>query len=346
MSERKHPLAENPNWIFTKPDVGFRAHYLAVGREKRDSKKTILTVETSDSCRETVISNLQAALRNRLAVRCGTVLEEQRLKGLGRRPTRDWTIVRDCDLKDPAGKKKHSELKIQWHSRWMRAGGVGFPSVEKFLQVCDRILGPVAVLLGPWRPEGNEWWRTDPGKALRLKGSQKYVHWRGSDNWFLAHPATVAIATGLYRQCFQLCSAGMADRIIADISEEEISEVMSTNSQKQALLILRKKTRPWIEVPAGVGGHETHYPFPLGSWSRLIRLQRAIRKYGYEESIGQSFHEGWDITYVELYPGGSICSGVHTLWGEEDELTEHHRHLMKIGAPGRKTRGKSAKKIT
>ena len=211
--------------------------------------------------------------------------------------------------------------------------------IEEFLQVCDRVLGPIAVLLGPWRPEGDKWWRTNPKTALRAKGDRKFVYWQGSDNWFLAHPATVGIATGLYRQCFHLCGAGVADRIIKDVSEEEISEVMSTNSQKQALLLL-KKTRTWVEVPVAEKGYTINYAFPFGFWRRLIRLQRAIRRHGYEESLGEDFHEGWGTTGEHAY------HGAYHFWGEANELTDHDHHLMKMGAPRRKERVKPVKKAT
>jgi len=97
-------------------------------------------------------------------------------------------------------------------------------------------------------------------------------------------------------------------------------------------LLLIKKTRNWIEVPVGENGYRVNYSFPLGFWRRLIRLQRAIRKVGYEETIGQTFHEGWATT------GGTEFRGAYSFWGDEGELTNHHKHLMKIGAPRRQTR--------
>ena len=113
---------------------------------------------------------------------------------------------------------------------------------------------------------------------------------------------------------------------------------MSANSQKQALLLL-KKMRMWVEVPTGTNGYVQNYAFPFGFWRRLIRLQRAIRRHGYEGALGQTFEAGWALT------GGSAYYGAYHFWGE-DENTEHHEHLMEMGAPRRKTRVKSAKKAT
>jgi len=299
-------------------------------------KKTVLTVDSASTCREGVISNLRQVFQKRLT-NIDAVNESQEGGWDSGRKRSDWVMTRQCDLESLTAKKEPTELKLHWHENWLKEMGPDFP-IEKFLQVCDRVLGPIAVLLGPHRPEGDTWWRTDPEKAVRMTGENKYVYWQGSDNWFLSHPATVGIATGLYRQCFHLCGAGVADEIIKSVSEDEISEVMSTNSQKQALLLL-KKMRVWVEVPLGTNGYVQNYAFPFGFWRRLIRLQRAIRRHGYEGALGQTFQEGWALT------GGSAYYGAYHFWGE-DENTNHHEHLMEMGAPRRKTRVESAKKAT
>lgn len=324
MEQAKHPLMGNPKWVFTQPEVGFRAPYVAVGD---DGKRQDLVLEVGSTCREGVISDARETFQSRL-----TNVREVNASSSGWKSERpDWISTREVDLTA----SKPSMLKIQWHENWMKGDKFG---VEEFIDVCDRVIGPVAVLLGPWRQEG-DWWQTDPGTAMQEKNEQQYVYWEGTDNWFLAHPATAAIATGLYRQCFHLCGAGVWEEIINSVSEEEISEVMSTNSQKLALLLI-KKTRPWIEVPVGANGGKINYPFPFGFWRRLVRLQRAIRRHGYAESLGQSFHEGWATTQ------GNNYSGLFQFWGTEGELTDHHRHLMKMGAPRRKKSVKSAKSAT
>ncbi len=336
MSEQEHPLYKKESWIFNQPDVGVRAHYLAIEHEVDKPRKTVLTVESASTCREGVIQNLRQVFQKRLT-NLDAVNESQVGGWDSSRKKTDWVMTRTCDLESLTAKKEPTELKIHWHKNWLKEMGPDFP-IEKFLQVCDRVLGPIAVLLGPYRPEGDKWWRTDPEKAVRMAGENKYVYWQGSDNWFLFHPATLGIALGLYRQCFHLCGAGVADEIIKSVSEDEISEVMSANSQKQALLLL-KKMRMWVEVPLGTNGFVQNYAFPFGFWRRLIRLQRAIRRHGYEEALGQTFEEGWALT------GGISFHGTYSFWGEE-ENTNHHEHLMEMGAPRRKASVKSAKKAT
>ena len=200
MSEQEHPLYKKEGWVFNQPDVGVRAHYLAVEHEVDKPKKTVLTVDSASTCREGVISNLRQVFQKRLT-NIDAVNEAQAHNGgwdPGKTKT-DWVMTRNCDLESLAGKKEPTELKLHWHENWLKEMGPDFP-IEKFLQVCDRVIGPIAVLLGPHRPEGDTWWRTDPEKAVRMTGENKYVYWQGSDNWFLSHPATVGIATGLYRQ--------------------------------------------------------------------------------------------------------------------------------------------------
>ena len=330
MSEDKHPLMGNPKWVFNQPQVGIRARYLAVESEVDNPKKTVLTVEAGSTCREGVISSIREVFQARLT----NVKEVNASEGQGWKSQRPkWTTTKEVDLQDPASKQERSYLKIQWHSAWMQDWE---PSVEEFIKVCNVVIGPITVLLGPWRPEGEDWWKTDPKEALRKKGDHEFVYWNGTDNWFLAHPATVGIATGLYRQCFHLCIAGFAGEVIKTLSEEEVSEVMSSNSLKLAMRAI-KKTRPWIEVPVGANGGKINYAFPFGLWRRLTRLQRAVRRYGYEESLGQTFHEGWATTV------GMDYSGLYAFWGTEGELTDHHRHLMKMGVPRRKKSDKPAK---
>jgi len=329
-----HPLTGNRKWTFNQPDVGYRAHYVAVEREVDDPERELMTVEASSTCREGVISSTREVFQARLT-NANKVNEASQAGWKSKKPT--WAPTRDCDLIDLAGKVQPTQLKLQWHKNWMKTWE-DFP-VEKFLQVCDVVIGPVSVLLGPWRPKGEDWWRTDPKTALQSKGEQKYVYWQGTDSWFLAHPSTAAIATGLYRQCFHLCGAGIADEVIQTLSEDELVEVMSTNTLKLAMRAV-KKTRPWIEVPVGENGNRMNYAFPFGFWRRLMRLQRAIRRHGYEESLGQTFHEGWATT------GQNAWSGLHGFWGTEGELSSHHTHLMKMGAPRRKKSDKSAAKDT
>jgi hypothetical protein len=328
MGRKKHPLSENQSWRFNQPEIKIESFYTAVNR--KTGRKTALRVGGSDTCRETTICNVRNTFTGHLTNHreLAGIAYDERVK-LAR-------ITRDGDLES---KVDLTILSCHWHQNWMK-GWEDFP-VEKFIRVCDIILGTTSILLSPWRRRG-DWWKTNPDTALLGDPiDSRWVSWQGSDNWPLAHPATMAIALGLFRQCFHLCGAGVADQIIEAVSEDETTEVMSNNSQKLALRLINR-VKPWIEVPVGSGGFRVNYAFPLGTWGRLIKLQRAIRRHGYEKALGQDFHTGWGL------PSSSPYDGLHTFWGgeEDDNLTEHHHHLMRVGAPRRATHAKSAEKIT
>lgn len=329
MPENKHPLVGNPKWIFNQPNVGFRARYVAVSAE---GERGVRLMQAATTCREGVINQMRQALQSSLTNAEEYAAAKKKVGWSDKAKGAVHKVVKRVDLEALDGKAEPTSLKIQWHECWMKDWKEA--SVETFIRVCDVVMGPVMVLLGPNRPIGPDWWRTDPETALESEGKEdKYVHWYGSDNWFLAHPVTLSIVTGLYRQCFHLCLTGLADEIIATISQDEINAVMSTNDHRLALSLI-KRTRPYIEVPAGVNGNRVNYPFALGFWRRLIRLQRAIRRVGYEEALGQNFATGW-----ALISGEGEWRGVYNFWGDEGELTDNHRHLMRIGAPRRKQSG-------
>lgn len=325
MARQAHPLTENERWRFNQPEVGFKAFYFAVNTETKRGR--VRSIQTSCTCREGVITNARQGFQNGLL----NTEERASLSEPG-----NWTSMpplkqlREVDLTAEPGKKKPTELKIQHHKGFLDQYYKSNFSVEEFLKVCDVVMGPICVLLSPSRLDG-DWWKTDPEKSVKGKPNSEWIYWSGSDNWFLAHPATLGIAMGLYRQCYHLCGAGLGEKIIETLSEEEIEEVMSSNSQRLALQLI-KKTRDYIEVPVGANGYTCNYPFPIGCWRRLQRLQRAIRRHGYEESLGQSFADGWALLGGALTP----WSGLQSFWGEKGELTEHHHHLMEMGEPRRR----------
>lgn len=316
MAKEKHPLMNNPRWVFNQPEVGFKAHYLAIDMDTQEEK--IRSMQTSCTCREGIISNARQGFQNGLLNR-----------------KRDWSekhipkVIREANLQKATGKRKPTELKIQDHSNFRARYHKSDFSIEEFIKVCNIVMGPICVLLGPNRLDGDQWWKTDPKKAVIGKD---WIHWKGSDNWFLAHPATMAIATGLYRQCYHLCGTGLGEKIIDTLNEQEVEEVMSSNSQKLALQLI-KQTREYIEVPAGTNGSQYNYPFYTGYWRRLQRLQRAIRRHGYEKSLGQSFAEGWALLEGNL----TTWSGLYGFWGDNMEgFTKNHNHLMEMGKPRRR----------
>lgn len=304
-----HPLSENENWSYSQPAIRIAANYETRGLGSRP-RSALTSLTSSNTCRETLIYNIRQCLRQKL----------YQEKKDGFQITHSQT--HDVRLRTPAACKPGQNmisLVKENPNLW------NDDQDQQFIQVVDYILGPICVLLDPDRPQGT-WWKEGSGSTGGA------LVWVGTTNWFLAHPVTVALFVGLYRQCYQLIIAGEADNILAAVDSEEVEEVLTECSQKKALAVI-KKTRPWIEVPVATPGSRGNYPFPLKTWRRLIRLQRAIRHHSYEEVFGHNFVDGW-----QLASGGDfgVIDGSFGYWGDEDNLTEAHRHLMKLGAPRRK----------
>lgn len=307
-----HPLSENKDWTYTQPSIRVDVSYETRGLGPAP-KITATSMTTSNTCRETLIYNIRQCFRQKL---CKT--------------NRDgWQVTRsqthEARLRTPGacgpGRNSISIVKSDGQVWDARMG-------EQFIQVVDYIMGPVCVLLDPDRPKGT-WWKEGGRPTIG-----QTLTWSGTTNWFLVHPVTVALFVGLYRQCYHLILAGEADKILAAVDSEKVEEVLTECSQKKALAIV-KKTRPWIEVPVAPSGARKNYSFPLKTWRRLIRLQRAIRRHSYEEAFDQNFIDGWQLVNENVGAGG-VIDGSFGFWGDEEKLTDAHRHLMQLGAPRRK----------
>jgi hypothetical protein len=318
MPKSDHFLANDPNWAFYQPETGFQTHYVAVNRKTRRWRtRSISNVST---CREGLIHNIRQGLQSGLCDRVQTGPHRWQF---------DLCQTKDADLTHPRGKGPgKTNLKLRksvFLTHYNEA--IKEETLLKFVQATDIIVGPICVLLASHRPEG-DWWKTDPNKVC----DGTYIYWSGSDNFFLQHPALVSLMAGLYRQVALLCKAGYGDKIIESIDYREIEECLSTNNWRQALAII-DKTRPWIEVPCAKNGYVINFPFPLGYWRRLQRLQRGARRHGYEKLFDQSFGEGWSLEHK-----GHQWSGMYNIWGEKGKLTGAHRRLMELGRPLRRKR--------
>jgi hypothetical protein len=256
---------------------------------------------------------------------------------------KDWQFslrqTQDVDLADPAAKRAGMTV-MKIHRNAFKQKVLSQRLLGHFAKTADVVMGPICVLLGHSRPEG-EWWRTDPDKIL----VNSYLHWYGSDNFFLQHPALVSLVGGLYRQIALLCRAGLAEEVINSVDYREVEECLSSNDWRLALAIT-KAARPWIEVPCAQHGYVANFPVPLENgwyWRRLQRLQRGARRHGYEKLLGQNFTEGW-----ALEAKGTQWSGLYSFWGQKEEPTEAHRRLMELGRPLRrkKSGNKQAPRLT
>ncbi|MFW9998279.1 MAG: hypothetical protein ACFFD4_39940 [Candidatus Odinarchaeota archaeon] len=192
------------------------------------------------------------------------------------------------------------------------------------------IAGVCSVLLSPNRPAG-DWWNEPKAahtKRANVNGDY-YVTWAGCENWFLQHPATVSLISGFLRQSRQLVNDGFGKQILDSVDQGEVEEVLTTGHRGKALR-LAKQLRPWIEVPPATGMSTANYAIPMGSWRKLIRLQRAVHKHGYEKVLDQGFAKRWNLMEDKI---NVDWNGADSFWASGNQ---NYERLMTLGAPGKK----------
>lgn len=332
----EHPLSNETNWIFLKPEVGVRVNYLTrpVGIDK--PKETAHSISTFSSCREVIIGSIRTALQNlttkkipvgtstwqkELKTTSDIILNDKRSNGL---KNNYLTIsTNGFQFNNFPTKKSTDNLKF------------GKIKLEEFLRVSDIVVGLPAALLNPNRMPG-DWWHTNPEKARR--GAR--IYWNGIDNTILQHPVITSTLTGLYRQAYCLCFGGFGPEVLKSGSYEEVQEAIDSGDWKE-IFAQCEKFRPWINVPVpeaglGKGGNIHNFAFPwykprtgrVSFWQRFVRFQRALRRHGFEEVLGQDISTGWNLLKKEI-----SYSGVYTFWGEERQLTKSHKRVMELGKP-------------
>jgi hypothetical protein len=320
-----HPLTDNAKWIFWQPYIQVKSTVLLMDSMKiaNDEGKLIAPVSQS-TCREGVLSNMRSYLWKQ-------VMSEERegykktFKRLHRLRLFDARLHEDMqganEIRINANglkpKGKHTEPLSQ-------------ETIEEYLLVADALVGIPSVLLSHRRPEG-EWWRTDPTTCQH----GEYIHWGGTDNWFMRHPTLLAISTGLARQAALLTAHGLGDQVLDRVDRAEVEEVLTTGDWKLATGLCNK-LRDFIEVPNGAGGAFQNYPFPFGQWKRFDRLQRAQRRHNYEKVFGGNLYDCWGLNPEQA--GGS-WSGSFAYWGNPGAENENFNLLMKLGEPRRRAKG-------
>lgn len=317
-----HFLAGDASWQYIQVTMGFRAHVIMVHKES--GERRLLPIQAQHDCRESVIHNARQILYKTLCQKVKIGPESwhwsyQRLHGV--------------DLHDPETKQEGlSHLYIAkciLHPSCM-ATNVTDEAVEKFLLATDAVLGPMCVLLAPNRLEG-EWWRTTPENCNYKPSATDFLRWFGTDNFFLQHPVLIAIVLGLLRQVALICRAGHADRILGTVDRKEVEDCLSSGDSGKARAIIRR-TREFIEVPPPAE-NALNFPFPLGYWKRMHRLQIGARRHGYEKLLGQDFYAGWSLEKS----GHDEWTGVYSFWGSKGDSREEE--LMRLGKPRSKQRG-------
>lgn len=321
-----HPLTNNPQWLFWQPYIGARATVLVL---QGDDNAEIHALSSLSTCREVIVTNIRQGLRNLVMV--PKVPQGQpSWNKVWRRQSR----IRLYDPRLLEGLKGANGLRV--HKNGLKSAPSKDPAperdrVQEFLQVCDAICGLPSVLLSHYRPEG-EWWRSPeehPGE---------HVHWSGTDNWFMRHPALLGLATGLVRQAALLVAYGFGPQVLEGVERNRVEEALTSADWRLAYELVLK-LRPWIEVPVGTGGAQRNYPVPMGFWNRFDCLQRAQRRHNYREVFGTGFYDSWALPKQPEKNGGQQWSGAFSFWGERGNYTEAHRRLMNLGKPNRRSRG-------
>ncbi|MCI0528699.1 MAG: hypothetical protein L0Y56_14775 [Nitrospira sp.] len=318
-----HPLSKDGRWTFAKPALGFHSSFVLLTGEGEEQKKSI---SNAGYCREAIISNIRTGFKGGgfTNFQGGGKPWEGKLKPTGK-------IL----LAHPLC-SGHGETKLQ----------IAFPTLTpfdhlQFSRVADALVGIPCTLLNPDRQPG-DWWVTKKEEAK----DGDFAYWYGSDNFFLRHPALMAIVLGLFRQARLLCTCGFGGEVLKGVEHAEIVEAVSTVNRKAALG-LADRLRAWISVPVAAGSETAgNFPFPwyprkakqVSHWQRFVRLQRAAHRHGYDEVLGEDFHDGWGL----LDKSPQHHTGVFSFWGGhgDQKVTPAHKRIMSLGKPlTRKTDG-------
>lgn len=321
----QHPLTDNPAWVFWQPYIQVKSTVLLMDSMKiANDKGSLISPVSQSTCREGVLSNMRSYLWTK-------VMNEER-DGYKKKFKR----VHRLRLFDP---RLHVDLQganeIRVNATGLRPKGkhtdtLSQETIEKYLLVADALVGIPSVLLSHRRPEG-EWWRTDPTTCHH----GEYIHWGGTDNWFMRHPTLLAIVTGLARQAALLTAHGLGDQVLERVKREQVEEALTTGDWKLATGLC-EQLRDYIEVPNGDGGAFQNYPFPYGQWKRFDRLQRAQRRHNYEKIFEGNLYDSWGLTPAAV---GGQWSGSFAYWGNPGKENDKFDLLMKLGEPRRRAKG-------
>lgn len=339
---RRHFLSGNPCWYFAQHVVGIRApiHVIPDDTKKRKTKRAI---SGESSCREGLVHGVRRCLQRAMTRssrstgpyswdrRCELVSKADLTADVLKQPGEAYLyvanghVINNLARPHPKAGEKRPRPKYwpgRWNSRYPKTqhyrGRMSQSKVRDFLDFCDAIIGPVAVLMNPDRFEGN-WWETTVQEATESR--KGYMRWYGIDNTAIAHPALASLFTGLARQCAYLVRCDIKDLVLGDLDEAELEECL-TNADPELALRLTKKMKRWIEVPAPRCASTANIPVPIGSFSKIPALHRAIYKHGFKKTFGRSFESGWAIrsgpyAYYGTVQGEPRYSGIHTFMGQK-----------------------------
>jgi len=339
MPLEKHPLSTNLNWRFFQPLTEVNTKYVTFEKDGCENPVgKVNNISQKATCREILVYEIRQTLK-RL-----TVTE----KKVGPNPWNiELTQSKEIHLTDPRifGPKATT---LCMDVRYLRKEDLPYHAdppanheqkinLEEFIKVADIVVGLPAVLLNPNRLPGN-WWKTDPKDCV----IHNFIHWNGADATILRHPALLAVISGLYRQAFLLCYAGFGPKILETGCYEDVVKAISAAEWKP-VFGMAEAFREWINVPPPGNSNTSHFSFPwieprphrVSYWQRFVRLQRALRRHGYDRILGEDIYTSWD-----LLGKNQQYTGAYSFWGGRGStLTEAHKRVMELGAPLKRGKG-------
>lgn len=291
-----HPLRKDPNWRFAQPSIAVQSSLVAIGPTSPKGKPFL--IKGASGCREGTIHNLRTQLLGKLC---------QREKLKKRNPYTSWEamgyrLTNTIDLEDPRNKEA-GRTTLFIHKQ-----AIGNRAYRKFLHMADAIMGPIGVLINPDRPRGC----CKISTAHNARTNQ--LVWHGVDNTILYSPALIAMFAGLYRQCALLSRAGYADEVLSIVDRNWIRETIERADEESAREIIQLLKR-WIETPVPRHGYRTNTVFPMGYFSRLVQVSRAIEKHGPRAVFSSDFENSWGLTQAKINSYAGVHRGLWSAWG-------------------------------
>ncbi len=315
-----HPLREEPKWLFSQPIVTVRSSLVAVPLAG-ESRRRVEAVNGGSTCREGTILDLRQSMRSKITRE--EVVRRHVGWGDGHIAAQKYHRTHDVDLEDQRNKRAgRTTLSISKHA-------LGGRSFKQFLQVADAIVGPIGALINPDRPRGCCKASTNMEKGLLV--------WHGVDNTILYSPALVSMFAGLYRQCALLCKAGYAEEILSIVDRREIRRIID-HADGEAALEVVKELRQWIEVPVPRYGYKTNMPFPMGYFSRLEQISRAVSKHGARAVFSKDFLSSWGLTSRSISRRSGAKRGLWAAWGTTKEGSATYQKIAKLSRSRKRSR--------
>lgn len=292
MSSKKPSTNPASGFIFEQPFMGFstKVRTVPISKGKGSGGIQVHNMNYGGSCREELIWDAREFLQSK------TITWKQ-VKGSWDRVA---TLVRNVDLDDST--LKQPSVTYLWLSG--DSGGDGYDGyyddprpitictrkccANRFPDLMDAIVGPLAVILNPNRYTG-DWWRTSVEECVHKSGE---LRWYGTDNFFLRHPVLTSLVLGMFRQAALLYQQGYDQAILEKIQRREVESCLTESDPERAMRIL-ESLKPWLALKNS--SIARNLPFPAKNWDRLKLLHRTAFNHGYDALFGEGIHQAWNL---------------------------------------------------